>query len=131
MGDKRTRRLATAFLLIPALVQFFPIFYLVCMSLKVGGEVMQYPPKLLPHAVNGANYREAMAAAPLGRFLLNSLVAATGITLLQLFTGVLAAYALARLEFRGKSFILGAILATMMIPGEVTIIPNYFTIGWF
>lgn len=69
----------------------------------------------------------------MGRFLINSLVQATAITLLQVFTAILAAYALARTEFRGKQFFLVIILATMMVPGEVIIIPNYLTLaklGW-
>src|SRR5690242_18013222 len=122
--DKNSRWLATMLLSLPALVQVFPLIYLVCISLKVGSEVIQYPPKLLPDHFNLANYREALETAPLPRFLLNSLVAALSITFLQLATGVLAAYALARLEFRGARLVLALCLATMMIPGEVTIIPN-------
>lgn len=127
--QRRNRALATAFLSLPALLQFFPIFYLLCISFKNGGEVIQYPPKLLPQALDPANYRAAWEAAPLGRFLLNSLVVALLITALQVLTAILAAYALARLEFRGKSVVLGFIVATMMVPGEVTIIPNYFTMA--
>lgn len=124
--EKNSRRLATAALFLPALVQVFPLIYLLFLSFKVGGEVIQYPPRLLPNHLDFANYREALQTAPLPRFLLNSLIAAFSITLLQLVTGVLAAFALARIEFRGSRWVLGLILATMMIPGEVTIIPNYF-----
>jgi len=126
---KQTRRLATAVLFIPALVQFFPLFYLICMSFKVGGEVMSYPPDLLPHSLNPINYQTAWESAPLWRFLLNSIVVAGFITLLQVVTSILAAYALARMEFRGKKIIFLLIVATMMVPGEVTIIPNYFTLA--
>lgn len=128
MGE-RYRKIATLMLLVPAIVQFFPIFYLICISLKVGGEVIQYPPTLLPRRLDFANYREALAAAPLLRFLFNSLLVASVMTLFQVVTAVLAAFALARLEFRGKRLALGFILATMMIPGEVTIIPNYYTLA--
>jgi ABC-type glycerol-3-phosphate transport system permease component len=124
--DRRNRWLATALLSLPALVQFFPMLYLVCMSFKVGPEVIRYPPLLFPHRLDPENYRTALQTAPLGRFLLNSLVVASLITGLQLVTGVMAAYALARLEFTGKRIVLALILSTMMIPGEVTIIPNYF-----
>jgi sn-glycerol 3-phosphate transport system permease protein len=129
MDSVRYRRLATLFLVLPAIAQLFPIFYLVCISFKIGGEVIQYPPRLLPSSLDVGNYREALAQAPLLRFLLNSLVIASAITLLQVLTAILAAYALARLEFRGKSLLLGFIVATMMVPGEVTIIPNYFTLA--
>ncbi len=128
MGNRK-RILVTLFLLLPAVMQAFPLFYLVCVSFKIGGEVIQYPPRLFPQALNFANFHEAMATAPLWRFLLNSFLVSTGITMLQIFTSILSAYALARLEFAGKKIVFGLILATMMIPGEVTIIPNYFTLA--
>lgn len=131
--EKRRRVIATLFLSLPAILQAFPIFYLLCISFKVGGEVIQYPPELLPKRLNPANYHEAMSAAPLGRFLLNSFIVAISMTTLQVVTAILAAFALARMEFRGKKIVLGFIVATMMVPGEVTIIPNYFTmvsLGW-
>ncbi len=127
--ELRRKRVATLVLFLPALAQLFPVFYLICISFKVGGEVIHYPPDILPKAINFENYRAAMEAAPLFRFLFNSMVVALGITLLQVFTSILAAYALARLEFPGKKAALVVILATMMVPGEVTIIPNYFTLS--
>lgn len=130
---KNGRLWATVILFIPAIVHLFPVIYLLSLSLKQGVEVFAYPPRLMPQSWQLKNYAMAAAAAPIGRFLLNSLVAATLITALQLFTSILCAYALARLEFRGKRVVLAAILATMMVPGEITIIPNYFTVarlGW-
>lgn len=129
--ERRYRTIATIALFLPALVQVFPIFYLLCISFKTGGEVIQYPPKLLPSSLNPANYVEAIHAAPLGRFLLNSFIVASSMTLLQVVTAILAAFALARMEFRGKRWVLAFIMATMMVPGEVTIIPNYFTLARF
>lgn len=131
MKTDRNRWIATAFLFLPACLQAFPIFYLICVSLKIGPEVIQYPPRLLPQALDFANYAQALRTAPLMRFLLNSLVVAGAITALQILTAILAAYALARLEFKGKKWVLGLVLATMMVPGEVTIIPNYFTLARF
>src|SRR5688572_18676625 len=112
--ERRTRLIATVLLFVPAILQFFPIFYLLCISFKIGGEVTQYPPVLLPKQINAANYIDAMNVAPLGRFLLNSFIVAASMTLLQVVTAILAAFALARLEFRGKTIILGLIVATMM-----------------
>ena len=133
--DRRERRRAalTALLLIPAVVQAFPLFYIVCISLKAGPEVIAYPPALLPKHLDLSNYIEAMRAAPLPRFLLNSLVASLLITALQVASSILAAFALARMEFRGKRAAFALIVATMMVPGEITIIPNYFLfarLGW-
>jgi ABC-type glycerol-3-phosphate transport system permease component len=119
----------TLVLLIPALIQTFPLFYLLCVSSKIGAEVIQYPPQLLPSHLRAGNYIQALEAAPLARFLINSLWVASAITVLQVLTSILAAYALTRLEFKGQKLILGLILGTMMVPGEVTIIPNYFTLA--
>ncbi|NBX68462.1 MAG: carbohydrate ABC transporter permease [Proteobacteria bacterium] len=124
---KRVR--ATLILLIPALLQAFPLIYLLCVSWKEGAEVIQYPPRLFPREINWVNYSEALSSAPLVRFLLNSALVATSITLSQLLTSILAAYALSRLEFKGQNVIMAIIVGTMMIPGEVTIIPNYFTLA--
>jgi sn-glycerol 3-phosphate transport system permease protein len=132
-SGKRRRAFAAAILLIPALLQLFPLFYLLCMSFKVGGEVMAYPPTVLPRTLNLSNYRSALSAAPLWRFLFNSLLVSFAITFLQVLTAILAAFALARFEFPGKSLAFGLIIATMLVPGEITIIPNYFTLarlGW-
>jgi len=125
----KARLYATLFLSIPAFVHLFPLLYLLCMSFKIGGEVIQYPPSLFPESLKIENYTSALEAAPLLRFLLNSLIVAFSITSLQVFTAILAAFALARMEFVGKKIVFAIILATMMIPGEVTIIPNYFTLA--
>jgi len=129
-SDKRRYRyLATLILSLPALAHAFPLFYLLCISFKLGPEVIQYPPSLLPRHLDLTNYRVALETAPLFRFLLNSFLVATAITFLQILTGILAAFALARMEFRGKTVVFSVILATMMVPGEVTIIPNYFLLA--
>ncbi|NNN06170.1 MAG: carbohydrate ABC transporter permease [Elusimicrobia bacterium] len=132
-AESRRRAAVTAFLLIPALLQLFPLFYLLGLSFKIGGEVMAYPPRLLPRALDWTNYSLALKAAPLWRFLLNSVIVSTAITALQVLTSILAAYALARLEFAGRGLAFGFIMATMLVPGEITIIPNYFALarlGW-
>ena len=133
MLERRTRAWATGLLFIPALVQFFPLAYVLSLSFKDKTEVFRYPPRLIPEQLAFSNYVTALHAAPLARFLLNSFVVAGAITVLQIATGLLAAYALARLEFPGRKLVLGVILATMMVPGEITIIPNYLTVarlGW-
>lgn len=131
LQDRKAKKrwVATLVLLVPALIQVFPLIYLLCVSSKEGAEVIQYPPKFFPRGLTLINYKEALESAPLLRFLLNSLVVATSITLCQLVTSILAAYSLSRIEFRGKQIVTAVIVGTMMIPGEVTIIPNYFTLA--
>jgi sn-glycerol 3-phosphate transport system permease protein len=128
-AEKRTRLWATVLLFVPAVIHFFPILYVLSLSFKSKIEVFKYPPVLIPEHINFVNYAAAIATAPLGRFLFNSLVVSLSITVLQVFTAILAAFALARLEFKGKKVIFALIIATMMVPGEVTIIPNYLTVA--
>jgi sn-glycerol 3-phosphate transport system permease protein len=131
--ENRVRRWATGLLFLPALAHLFPILYVLSLSFKEKAEIFKYPPNLIPAHFNLANYTTALDSAPLARFLVNSMVVAISITFLQVFTAVLAAYALARIEFRGKKIVLALIIATMMVPGEVTVIPNYLTVaklGW-
>jgi len=128
---KNKRLWATVVLCLPAIAHIFPVLYMLSLSFKSAGEIFQYPPKLIPTTFDLANYVKAFESAPLARFLFNSLVVSLGVTLLQLVTSVLAAFALARLEFGGKKLLLGLVLATMMVPGEVTIVPNYLTIAHF
>jgi sn-glycerol 3-phosphate transport system permease protein len=127
--EKRNRLIATAVLFVPAFVHLFPILYVLSLSFKDKTEVFKYPPHLIPNHVGWVNYAAALDTAPLGRFLFNSLVVSAAMTFFQVLTAILAAYALARIEFRGKKLILGLIIATMMVPCEVTIIPNYLTVA--
>jgi sn-glycerol 3-phosphate transport system permease protein len=127
--ENRARFWATVLLFVPAVIHLFPILYVISLSFKEKTEVFRYPPNLVPDHFYLTNYVTALQTAPLGRFLFNSLLVSASITFLQVFTAILAAYALARMEFRGKKLIFGLILATMMVPGEVTIIPNYLTVA--
>ncbi len=127
--EKRARTWATLLLIVPAVIQFFPILYVISLSFKDKTEVFKYPPTLIPQHFQTTNFAAALSAAPLGRFLINSLFVASAITVFQIVTAILAAYALARLEFFGKRFFFALIIATMMVPGEITIIPNFLTVA--
>lgn len=82
-------------------------------------------------AIYWQNYVDVIQLLPFGRFFLNSLFMAASITLLQVLTSSLAAYAFARLRFPGRERIFLIYLATLMVPGQVTIIPLYFIIKYF
>lgn len=126
MKERTSKRLLmTGVLLLPAMLHFFPIVYMVSLSLKGAAEAFDYPPSLIPKAFDLGNYSKAVEAAPLARFLVNSFFVSAVVTLIQLFTCTLAAFALSRIEFWGRSAFFAIILATMMIPGEITIIPNF------
>jgi len=114
-------------------VVLFPLLFAILTSLKGSAEVDQYPPTLWPHTLTLSNYVSALEQFPLGRFLLNSFVQSGTITLAQLATASLAAFAFSFIEFPGRQTLFFVFLATLMIPGEVTLIPNYLTIrslGW-
>lgn len=127
------RRLGvTIFLSLIALVYAFPVVYMVALSFKDGAEIFANPTEILPRwaeLLDPGNYSKAFAVAPLGRFLFNSLVVSASVTLLQVVTAVPCAFALARMQFWGRGVVLALVTASIMIPGEVTIVPNYLTIS--
>ena len=103
----------------------FPFLWMVSTSLKEAGDVFTYPPKWIPDPVVFANYLKAWRAIPFARGYINSAVVTIIVTAGQVFTSSLAAYAFARLQFPGRDKLFLAYLATMMIPGAVTMIPVF------
>ncbi|MFB5082978.1 carbohydrate ABC transporter permease [Symbiobacterium thermophilum] len=106
----------------------FPILYAVSISLMPPAEVNTFPPRFLPSSPRWANYAEVARSVPVGRYLLNSLVVSSAVTLGQIATASLSAYAFAFMNFRGKAALFALFMSTMMVPWEVTLIPNYLTI---
>lgn len=113
-----------------AALVLFPFVWMVLTAFKDIAESNAYPPTFLPHEWEFGNFEEAWTTPPstLGRYLGNSAIIATAGTALQLVFCVLAAYAFARLRFRGRDALFLLVLATTMVPGEVTLIPNFVTI---
>lgn len=113
-----------------ALATLAPFIWMVLTSLKDLGEILLYPPKWLPSKLEVDNYLNAFAAAPFGRFYLNSIFVAAAVTAGQLITCTMAAFAFARLQFRGREPLFMLFLGTMMIPGQVTMIPSFMLLYW-
>lgn len=113
-----------------ALVVAFPFAWMLLTAFKNIQESNAYPPQILPKAWRWENFQDAWNAPPstLGRYLLNSAIIAVVGTGLQLVLCVLAAYAFARLRFPGRDALFLLVLATTMVPNEVTLIPNFVTI---
>lgn len=111
-----------------AIIIIFPIYYAIISSLEPTNEVVSGTPHFFPHTIRFSNYMESLQLAPLGRFILNSGITSTIIVCAQLLTSSLAAYAFVFLRFKGRTLVFYLVLSTMMIPTEVTIIPNYLTI---
>jgi ABC-type glycerol-3-phosphate transport system permease component len=120
-------------LLLAALVILFPVLYALAVSLESAAESVAYPPVFIPTQLHWESYQKALETAPILRFITNSFIVSAVVTIGQIITASLAAYAFSFLDFPGRNYIFYAFLSTMMIPWEVTIIPNYFTIkelGW-
>ena len=121
------------FLLVMAVVVLFPFYWMIISSLKTLDEYRMSVPTFFPRRVMFSNYLEAFTSANLGRLFLNTLYVGVVSTILSLVITILSAFAFARLEFAGKNALFAALLATMMIPGELFTITNYSTVtklGW-
>lgn len=134
--EKRSRRrrritkgLTYGFLTLCALGVLFPFYWMVLTSLKSYSAYNQeYIPKLFTASPTLQNYADAFTQVPLGRYFVNSIVFTAVTTALMLVVTVLAAYAFARLSFRGKNLVFTLYLSLMMIPSELVVITNYVTI---
>ncbi len=112
-------------LVVFGLSMIIPFLWMLATSLKVGSEVFTYPPEWIPSPVVFKNYVKAWFAVPFGRGYINSIFVAVMTTFGQVFTSSLAAYAFARLHFPGRDKLFFGYLATMMVPGDVTMIPVF------
>jgi multiple sugar transport system permease protein len=128
-----------AVLLAGAIFSILPFFWMISTSLKTPDEVNQSTIQWLPSVPQWSNYPEAMRRAstigvPFERCFANSAIIALAVTAGVLITAILAAYAFSIKTFKGKAFIFLLFLSAMMIPFEVTLIPNFITIqklGWY
>lgn len=122
-----------AFLICVAIFVLFPFYWMLISSVKSLDEYRLNVPTLWPRNILFSNYKTAFESASLGRLFLNTAYVGIVSTLLSLVITVLSAFAFARLEFKGKNTLFAALLATMMIPGELFTITNYSTVaalGW-
>lgn len=112
-----------------AVLVCFPFYWMLLTSVKGYGEYnSEYIPKFFTLSPTLKNYADAFTSVPLGRYLLNTLIFTVITTALMLVVITLAAYAFARLEFKGKNLIFTLFLSLMMIPNELVIITNFATI---
>ena len=124
-----------AFLIAMAIIVLFPFYWMLNSSLKSINEYYLSVPTPFPikDGIQWVNYSNAFNAANLGTLFLNTVYVGIVSTVLSLIITVLSAFAFARLEFKGKNILFAALLATMMIPGELFTITNYQTVtslGW-
>ena len=130
LAKRRTRtgiRLAANFVM--AFVILLPLLYALSIAFMPSGELFTMELNLLPKNPTLSNFRDALVNVPLLRFILNSFIMAGCITFGQIITCSLSAFAFSFLEFKGKGILFAIVMATMMVPGEATIISNYLTVG--
>jgi multiple sugar transport system permease protein len=110
-----------------------PVFWMLSTALKENSEVFLYPPRWMPKALHWENFPEALTFLPFGRYLTNTAVVTLSAMLGQIMSSPLVAYAFARLKARGREALFTLVLATMMLPWPVTMVPLfllYKTFGW-
>jgi len=113
-----------------------PMFWMLSSSLKTLGQIYTFPPQWIPSNPQWSNYKEAWSTVPFGRFYINSLIITAAGASLQIINGTLCAYAFAFLKFPFKNVLFLLVLAALMVPGEVVILPNFLFFGnkireWF
>jgi multiple sugar transport system permease protein len=118
-------------LILSGLVMIVPFAWMVSTSLKSGEYVLRMPPQWIPNPATFDSYRRIFDLYPIGRMLFNSLLVAGLTTLGQLITCSMAAYAFARLKFRGHHLVFLLYLATLMVPFQVTITPLFILMRIF
>jgi multiple sugar transport system permease protein len=131
---RRRRRLPFSpwhFVLIPAtIVLLFPFLWMLLTSVETPAEALHFPPLLTPHVLKLSNYPAALRAAPFGRFFANSAVVAVTTVVSNLVLCSLAGYAFARFRFLGRAVLFAVIMTTLMVPFQVTMIPQFIITKW-
>jgi len=113
------------FLIFAAIVSVFPFIWLLSTSFKGAEEIFSFPPTLIPNDFVFENYSGVWKAISFEKYFVNSLIISVSTVVLTIFLSSLAGFALARFHFRGRKIIFLIILATIMIPQEVIIVPLY------
>lgn len=123
------------FLTFFALFTLLPFYWMIATALKSSEELIQIPATFYPHNVDWSSFASVFSGrnASLIRYMFNTVLVGCTTTLLSVCITILAAFAFARLSFKGRELIFALLLATMMIPGEMMIITNFTTVsllGW-
>lgn len=124
---KKTVNIVVKFCLLALFV--FPFLWMISMSFQSMDEILSIPKTIIPAHLNIANYIKAWNSGPFLMYFKNSLVTTFASLILQLIIMVPAAYAFAKLQFRGKNIFFGIIMLSFLIPGQVTFIPVYLLLG--
>ena len=129
--DMVTRRALGVLLVLLACLWLAPIVWTISTSLRTPAQSFSLPPKWLPTDLAWRNYAQVFESVPFAEILLNSVKVSVAIVLGQLVTASLAGYAFARLRFPGKNVLFFLLMASLMVPGQATIIPVFLLVKWF
>lgn len=132
--DDTKRVLAYLIMTLGALTMIIPFLWMLSTALKKPGQIFTMPPQWIPKPVVWSNFAKAWSSLPFAQFSSNSFKIAILTTLGALLSCSWAAYAFARLRFPGRDALFAVILATMMIPGQITMIPIFIVmkyLGWY
>jgi sn-glycerol 3-phosphate transport system permease protein len=135
VGEPRRRVdvVGYACLVVAGLVMVVPLVWMLLASFKQRDEIYTIPTRWLPGALHWQNYADVFATVPFAHFLLNSVVTTVAGAGFKVVLGLMCAYALVFVEFPGKRFVFLLVLAALMVPPQVTLIPNYTLtaqLGW-
>jgi multiple sugar transport system permease protein len=133
LAEALSKALSMAILLFVAALFLIPLLWMFSSSLKPSYAVLEVPPTLLPNPVRWSNYPEALSIVPFGRFIRNSFFLSVITVIGHLFSCTLVAYGFARLRAPGKNALFWVVLATMMLPYPVTMVPAFMlfhALGW-
>ena len=108
----------------------FPFYLMVVTSLQTQAQTQRFPPLLVPPTPQWSNYPEALSTAPFVRFMINSLVVAIILVISNVVLCSIAGYAFARLRFAGRGVLFALLMATLMVPFQVTMIPEFLIVKW-
>ena len=108
-----------------------PLFWMITTSLKDSGALTAIPIEWIPKKVTFDSFRKLFEIFPFGKAFLNSVIVSVSITIVNVFSACMAAYVFAKIPFKGRELLFGIFLITMMIPGSVTLIPNYLILRSF
>ncbi len=133
MNRKAIQAINYALLIIIAIIVLVPFFWMLSTALKTENEALHTPPLVVPAVPQFSNFIKALTVAPFMKYFTNTLVVSACVVLASTIITVLASYAFARMEFRGKNVLFFVVLASVMIPQEMLIITNFMTVaklGW-
>ncbi|MDU7501535.1 MAG: carbohydrate ABC transporter permease [Finegoldia magna] len=108
-----------------SILAFFPLLWMATNSFKTANKIIQQPLKLFPEVLDFRNFIGALEKAPFDLYIINSIITAFAIVVLQLLLGILMGYGLSKFDFKGKKILFGSILLTYMLPAAATYVPSY------